>query len=334
MVRPTAIWNRDSILELLAREFARAAREGGSLCVMLAGVDQFKTIRAQQGESKSDLLLGELAKRLSALMRPYDHIGRYSTEQLLIVAPSCTPESAPPLAEKLREAVAQSPIEVSGTSIPATISLVLATTADSPSRNEDELLRELEKVQYLAEIKGGNRVESLRKAIPPATEVRPRRLRIRWSLVLAGMLVAGIVVLFLVAPSWTCAPFLLGDISDTSELPPPLPANCVPTAEEPSEATLRSLESQRTARGLVLRGRVTCKITLSPGARSSRARDQQWLDNIYAGGTLQYHRQVLIATSQDAPGGTLLTVELCLMPWWTYINQSGGRCWDQFAFWK
>lgn len=334
MVRPTAIWNRDSILELLAREFARAAREGGNLCVMLAGVDQFNTICSQHGESKSDLLLGEIAKRLSGLMRPYDHIGRYSPEQLLIVAPSCKPESITALAEKLREAVAQSPIEVSGTNIPATISLVLATTADSPSRNEDELLRELEKVQYQAESIGGNRVESLRKTTLPATQACPRRIRIRWRLVLAGVLLAGIVVLFLVAPSWTCAPFLLGDILDTNELPPPLPANCVPTTEAPSEATLRSLESQRTARGLVLRGRVTCKITLSPGARSSRARDQQWLDNIYVGGTLQYHRQVLIATSQDAPGGTLFTVELCLMPWWRYIDQSGGRCWEQLVFWK
>ncbi|MBZ5706922.1 MAG: GGDEF domain-containing protein [Acidobacteriia bacterium] len=333
MVRPTAIWNRDSILELLAREFARAAREGGSLCVMLAGIDQFKTLSSQHGESKSDLVLGEIAKRLSALMRPYDHIGRYSTEQLLIVAPSCKPESVTPLAEKLRAAVAQSPIEVSGTSIPVTITLALATSADFPSRNEDELLRELEKVQYQAEINGGNRVEPLRKA-GPAPQVRPQRHRIRWSLVLAGVLVTGIVVLFLVAPSWTCAPFLLGDIFDTSELPAPLPANCVPTTEEPSEATLRSLESQREARGLVLRGRVTCKIPSSPGTRSSRARDQQWLDNIYAGGTLQYHRQVLIAASQDAPGGTLFTVELCLMPWWAYIDQSGGHCWDQFVFWK
>jgi hypothetical protein len=152
--------------------------------------------------------------------------------------------------------------------------------------------------------------------------------------VVAGTLVAGIVVLFFVAPAWTCAPFLLGDIFDTAELPPPLPANCAPTTEVPSEATLRALESQRKTRGLMLRGTVTCKIPASPGARSNRARDQQWLDNIYSGGTLQYRRQVLIAASQDAPGGTLFTVEQCLMPWWMYIDQSGGRCWEQLAFWK
>jgi diguanylate cyclase (GGDEF)-like protein len=333
MVRPTAIWNRDSILELLARELARAAREGSSLCVMLAGIDQFKSLNNQHGASQGDLVLGEIAKRLSALMRPYDHIGRYSTEQLLIVAPSCKPEDGLSLAEKLRESVAQSPVEVAGTGIRATISLAVVTSADLASGGEEEFVRELEKMQYKAEASGGNRVEAVR-SIASERRPRPKRRHIRLSVVVAGALVVGIVVLFFVAPAWTCAPFLLGDILDTSELPPPLPANCVPTTEVPSEATLRTLEVQREARGLMLRGTVTCKIPVSPGARSSRARDQQWLDNIYAGGTLQYRRQVLIAASQDAPGGTLFTVEQCLMPWWKYIDQSGGQCWERLAFWK
>lgn len=333
MVRPTAIWNRDSIVELLAREFARSTREGGSLCVMLAGIDQFKTINSQHGSSQGDVVLGEIAKRLGGLMRPYDHIGRYSTEQLLIVAPSCKPENGMALAEKLREAVAQSPVEVSGTGIRATVSLALATSGDFSTDKQEELLRELEKAQYKAEGNGGNRVEPVSHATSPR-RTRPQRRRIRGSLVLAGALAAAIVVLFLAAPSWTCAPFLLGDILDTSELPPPLPANCVPTSEAPSEVTLRSLESQREARGLALRGRVTCKIPSSPGARSNRVRDQQWLDNIYIGGTLQYHRQVLIAATQDTPSGTLITVEQCLMPWWKYVDQAGGHCWEQIEFWK
>jgi diguanylate cyclase (GGDEF)-like protein len=334
MVRPTVIWNRDSILELLTRELARTAREGGDLAVMLAGIDQLQTINSGHGQAQGDLALAEIAKHLSALMRPYDHIGRYSAEQFLIVAPGCKPSNATPLAEKLREAVAQSPLEISGTSMRVTLSLALATAADSASRNQDELLRQLEKVLYRAEADGGNRVEPVRNSGPATPQTRRQRRHIRLPLVFTGALVLGIAVLFLFAPSWTCAPFLLGDILDTSELPPPLPANCVPTTEVPSEATLRSLESQREARGLVLRGTVTCKIPSSPAARSSRLRDQQWLDNIYAGGTLQYHRQVLIATSQDAPGGTLFTVELCLMPWWKYIDQAGGHCWDPFAFWK
>ncbi|HVO81280.1 MAG TPA: GGDEF domain-containing protein [Terriglobales bacterium] len=331
MVRPTAIWNRDSILELLSREFARATREGSELCVILAGVDR---VKSQDGTSPGDLVLGEIAKRLSTLMRPYDHIGRYGNEQLLIVLPSCKPESGLALANKLREAVAQSPIEVSGTGIRATISLAFATSRDFPSQDQEELLRELDKAQYRAEAGGGNRVESLKKVTSAATPTRPRRRRVRVSLVLASVVVAGVVALLFVAPSWICAPFLLGDILDTSELPPPLPANCVPTSEAPSAATLQSLERAREARGLTLRGKLGCKIPSPPGARSSRVRDRQWLDSIYIGGTLQYHRQVLIASAEDTPGGTLVTVELCVMPWWKYIDQSGGRCWEELEFWK
>ena len=334
MNRPAALWNRDSILELLSRELLRSAREGSPLGVMLAGIDQSRTILSEHGQAQGELVLGEVAKRLSALLRPYDHVGRYSTEQLLVVAPGCKPASILPLAEKLRAGIAQSPIEVSGTRTPVTISVALATAADlSPGQDEEDVLRSLDQVLYRAQVNGGNRVESVGSVSSPKTRVR-NWPRINIPLVIAGLLVAGILALFIFAPAWACAPFRLGDILDTSELPPPLPGNCQPTADAPSEALLQSLESQRQTRGLILQSTVTCKIVLPSGARAIRQRDPHPLESLYPGGTIQYRRHVLIATSQDVPGGTLCTVELCLTPWWKYIDQAGDRCWDQLAFWK
>ncbi len=145
------------------------------------------------------------------------------------------------------------------------------------------------------------------------------------------MLVIGVV--FLVAPAWTCAPFRLSDLVDPGELPPPLPPNCTPTAEEPSEATMKALDSQREEMGLALQGTATCKVSES---RASRAHgiDPRWLQSLYIGGVLRFKRHVLIATTQDVPGGTLFTVERCLMPWWKYVDESGSDCWSQVEFWK
>jgi diguanylate cyclase (GGDEF)-like protein len=333
MNRPAAIWNRDSILELLARELLRTAREGGDLGVILAGIDQSRTINSEHGQAQGELVLGEVAKRLSGLLRPYDHVGRYSTEQLLIVAPGCKPGNVLPLAEKLRADLAESPLEISGTRIPVTVSLALATSADLPSQDEEAVLRELDQALYRAQVNGGNRVESVGKikSTKPRVNHWPD---INIPLVLAGLLVAGVLAVFAFAPAWACAPFRLGDILDTSELPPPLPGNCQPTTETPSEATLQSLETQRQARGLMLQSTVTCKIVFPTGAHSKAQHDPHPLESLYPDGTIEYHRHVLIATSQDVPGGTLCTVELCLTPWWKYIDQSGDRCWDQLVFWK
>jgi len=139
-----------------------------------------------------------------------------------------------------------------------------------------------------------------------------------------------IAAVFVLAPSWTCAPFRLGDIVDTGELPPPVPPDCTPTTEEPSPATIQTLENQRQEMGLALQETLTCKV---PSSRAHHL-DPQWLQRMYIGGILRYRRHVLLAATQDVPGGTLFTVERCLMPWWKYIDQSGSDCWSQLEFWK
>src|SRR5579862_1056012 len=107
MGRTTAIWNQDSILELLTRELDRTAREGGDLCVMLAALDSSANASREQ-QAQSESILGEIAKRFTSLLRSYDHIGRYSSDQLLIVVPGSSLASVLPVAEKLRQSVEQS----------------------------------------------------------------------------------------------------------------------------------------------------------------------------------------------------------------------------------
>ncbi len=150
--------------------------------------------------------------------------------------------------------------------------------------------------------------------------------------VVTGALALAILAVFLVAPSWTCAPFRLSDLADPGELPPPLPPNCAVASEEPSPATLQALEKQRDEMGLALQGTVTCKV-VSAGSRGHRL-DPAWVQNMYTGGALRYKRHVLIAATEEVPGGTLFTVERCLLPWWKYVDQSGTDCWNELEFWK
>ncbi len=329
MVRPTAIWNQDSIVELLTRELARTTREGGDLCVMLAGIDPPQNGSPEQ-QAQREALLGEIAKRFTSLLRTYDHVGRYGTDQLLIVVPGCSLASMLPVAEKLRQAVAQSSVEAGGASFPVTVSLALT---DGAARSDAEVIRELGGLLLRAQAQGGNRVETAKKLPATTAHAAPRR-RIRLSLWIGAGLLAAVIALCFFVPSTLCAPFLLQDILDSHELPPPLPADCAPTTEHPSDATMRALDSQRESRGLQLEGVVTCKIASSGPKDRSIQIDQQWLDTIYVNGTMQYKRHVLLAAPEKVQGGTLFTVEQCLMPWWTYMSQPQDRCWEQAEFWK
>ena len=330
MARTTAIWNQDSILELLSRELARTEREGGDLCVMLAAVDNSPGSDKEQRE-QSELVLGEIAKRFTGVLRSYDHIGRYGSDQLLIVVPGSNLASVVPVAEKLRQCVEQSPVDAGAARFPATVSIALG---DAASRNPDEVLGDLGGLIRQAQAKGGNRLESAKKLTvrPQRVTLKPKRRLPLW--IAGGSLLAAIVLLCVFVPSTICAPFMLRDILDSNELPPQLPADCQPTTERPSDATMKSLDSQREARGLQLEGTTTCKIAFSGPKDHSLQIDQQWLDSIYVNGALQDKRHVQIAATEKVQGGALFTVEQCLMPWWTYFKQPQDRCWEQAEFWK
>ncbi|HKS73081.1 MAG TPA: GGDEF domain-containing protein [Terriglobales bacterium] len=328
MTRATAIWNQESIVELLTRELARTAREGGDLAVMLAGIDSAKS--GNRDSTQNDTALSEIAKRFSALLRTYDHVGRYGSEQLLVVIPGCDLNEVLPVAEKLRQSIAEVPIPASGNGIPVTVSIALV---NGNARDEQDLLREASGLLHRAQVQGGNRVELVKKLPGAVQRIAPKR-KLRLSLLIAGVALAAVAVLWFVAPSSFCTPFLLHDALSSSELPPPLPADCAPTSERPSDATIQGLETQRQARGLVLEGTVTCKISSSGPKDHSAQIDQQWLDTIYVNGTMQYKRHVLLAAHENVKGGTLFTVEQCVMPLWTYVSQPQDRCWEAAEFWR
>ena len=336
MLRSTAIWNRDSILELLTRELARTVRENGQLSVMLVGIDRFQEISREHGQTQAEAVVGEVAKRLSSALRPYDHVGRYNTEQLLVVTPGYMLSDAMPVAEKLRDAIADSSIAIGGANLRATVCICVASLDDSEFHDEDDLLRTLERVLYrTSTMNGGNKVVAAGKLAEIKARIRPTR-RVNVPLITGLVLAVAFGSLFFVAPAWTCAPFRVGDIIDSSELPPPLPPDCFPTPDRPSDAILQTLDSQREAQGLALQRTVTCKVRFQAGSagRLAHVRNQQWMDEVYSGGTIQYRRHVLLAASEDSPNGTLFTVELSLMPWWKYVNGAGDKCWGQLAFWK
>jgi hypothetical protein len=147
-------------------------------------------------------------------------------------------------------------------------------------------------------------------------EPAPRRVPLVW----VGGVVLAVIAVVMVVPSWTCVQSSLEDVLDSSEMDPPLPGNCQLTSDQPSEATLSSMEKRRKERGLEFERVVTCKM-------SGPTADPRWLEGFYFDKTLQHRRHVFIAEMQKASGGgVLFAVESCLMPRWRYLKRLGGRC--------
>ncbi len=152
-------------------ELARAARTGGSLCVLVIDVDNFTSINDRYGHQAGDRALREIARRLRATVERSDLLARYGGEEFVIVTSAGSPSQLPSLAERLRERIANTPtVVLPEVWIAITVSI---GAASFPLHGDttDELLTAADRALYAAKTHGGDRVViGASERIPLVTE--------------------------------------------------------------------------------------------------------------------------------------------------------------------
>jgi diguanylate cyclase (GGDEF)-like protein len=167
----TGLWNRMTILEILDKELSRAARERGSVGVVMADLDYFKQINDMCGHIAGDTVLRQAAQRMQANVRQYDSIGRYGGEEFLIVLPGCDLRGGLAQAERMRAALAADQFALPEGAPRVTCSVGVAAVSDvSGAVDAHRLVREADAALYLAKHNGRNRVEAFGSG-PLAREV-------------------------------------------------------------------------------------------------------------------------------------------------------------------
>ena len=156
----TGLWNRGRLHEQLTTELQRSARYERPLSVILADLDHFKLVNDQHGHAAGDCVLREASERMRQVLRAHDGISRYGGEEFLVMLPETGCDEALVIAERLRAAVASTPIPIGdGRSLPVTLSLGVATTTAVPGGLEP-LIAAADAALYRAKAGGRNRVES------------------------------------------------------------------------------------------------------------------------------------------------------------------------------
>jgi diguanylate cyclase (GGDEF)-like protein len=156
----TGLWNHAAILEFLDNEIERQTR----------------------GHLAGDAVLRELAKRLAASVRGYNFVGRYGGEEFLIVSQNCDGPGILSSAERLRQAVAESPMGTAGDAIKVTVSVgVVSTAGDEVGQDRLTILRTADRALYSAKSAGRNRVRGVDPAVEPKPATANRTLGARSS---------------------------------------------------------------------------------------------------------------------------------------------------------
>ncbi|MDW5375706.1 EAL domain-containing protein [Halomonas sp. HP20-15] len=149
--------NRTGFLRALARGDHTADQCKVQLVAVL-GIDRFKRINDAHGTAQADAILCELAQHLSSLLAPHGEaqLGRLGGDEFAISVPLAQTCDAPPLAERLREAVESHRFRaIEGLQLTVSVGL----TAHSLHQTApEELLRRANAALVRAKQHGRNRV--------------------------------------------------------------------------------------------------------------------------------------------------------------------------------
>lgn len=155
----TGAWNRASIFEILKGELERGRRANEPVAAVLVDLDHFKVVNDTHGHQAGDAVLTTAVERMNEVLRGYDALGRYGGEEFLVVLSGGWPQIARRIGERMRAALAATPVVTQAGSVAITASFGVAAAAWEMPADADSLVHAADMALYRAKEAGRNRVE-------------------------------------------------------------------------------------------------------------------------------------------------------------------------------
>jgi len=153
----TGIFNRLKLDQVISDEIARSERYHSPFSIILVDIDHFKSVNDTYGHLTGDKVIVKIAELLSLHSRQNDIVGRWGGEEFVVVLPGSSLQSATQVAEKLREAIADTQFPEVGRKT-ASFGLASYLEKDNPA----SLISRADKALYMSKNNGRNRVTALR----------------------------------------------------------------------------------------------------------------------------------------------------------------------------
>jgi two-component system cell cycle response regulator len=154
----TGLWNRRQLDLRCQEELERAVRFGRPVGVVFCDVDLFKQVNTEWQHLGGDSVLVEVAARLRDATREIDVVARYGGEEFVLLLPETDLAGTRILAEKVRRAMCEEPVEHNGQTRTVTLSLGVASYPHSGT-SVRTLLAAAQEALKRAKENGRNRIE-------------------------------------------------------------------------------------------------------------------------------------------------------------------------------
>ncbi len=154
----TGLLDRREATRLLDEEILRARRYQRPLALLWIDLDHFKQVNDRLGHAAGDAVLRGLSGLLSTKVRQVDLVSRFGGEEFVVVLPEMDAAQAEQSAERLRQLVASTPLQLDdGRSVDLTMSVGVAIFPDD-GEDAPKLIAAADRAMYQAKASGRNRV--------------------------------------------------------------------------------------------------------------------------------------------------------------------------------
>jgi diguanylate cyclase (GGDEF)-like protein/PAS domain S-box-containing protein len=152
----TGALNRRRLFEVADEELERATRYERPLALAMLDIDHFKHVNDRFGHLVGDQALKLVVDTVRAVLRRQDYVCRYGGEELAVLLPETSLDSAHQVVERMRRAVQSISLLHEGTAVPLTLSA--GVVEHRRGEGFTRLLRRADEALYEAKSAGRNRV--------------------------------------------------------------------------------------------------------------------------------------------------------------------------------
>ena len=154
----TGIANFRYFQQALEQEIERTQRSGQPTSLIMLDIDFFKTVNDQWGHEAGNRALIHISRLLQQIVRKLDIPCRYGGEEFAIILPDTNLSASIPVAERIRQGIEKSPLDVDGQAVPMTVSLGITTYTNKQQTTVEDLVKQADQYLYQAKETGRNQV--------------------------------------------------------------------------------------------------------------------------------------------------------------------------------
>lgn len=147
----TGLHTQRAFRQRLAAEIVRSERYDRPLSLILLDLDDFKAMNEAAGHLAGDVVLTEVARRLKAAIRLDALAARLDGDRFAVLVPECDADGGYQAAERIRAAVAASPVSPDGQ-----VTLSAGAAVLEPADVEEDIIQAAEAALYAAKRLGGD----------------------------------------------------------------------------------------------------------------------------------------------------------------------------------